>query len=189
MIGMACPELDDESEVLETHIMEASPAVMSLGARCQLHGYDFIWLGSRGWPPYFITPSGKIIIMEVIGRIPYIRTGSDDCQPQLATSSISIPAPPAYACPAPSSSTSPMPEVGLTDIPVPDLGNHQMNLNERGEGPGGDATAGTEAKTDNAEEDEFADAILEVVDAVGGDSAGVGAGGDAVAGAQPVAPE
>ena len=68
---------------------------MSIGMRCVRFGYDFIWLGSRGLPPYYITPSGRIVVMEVIEEIPYIRTDSQDCQPRVAKRFIRVPAAPA----------------------------------------------------------------------------------------------
>ena len=53
--------------------------------------------------------------MEVIRRIPYLRSGSDLCQPSATSSYTNIPAP-ADCRPAPSSTA---PDVGTTDIPVP----------------------------------------------------------------------
>ena len=94
---------------------------MSIGYRCVELGYDFIWLGSRGLPPYFITPSGRVVVMEVNGRIPYIRTGSDTCQPRVAEGSLSIPVP-SYACPA---LTSTAPDVKYVKIPIPQ-GGHEV---------------------------------------------------------------
>ena len=31
---------------------------------------------------YFVSPKGSIVVMEVLGDIPYIRSGSDLCQPR-----------------------------------------------------------------------------------------------------------
>ena len=78
VIDMSCKELDKNHRTFEAYLMDGTLPVMSIGLRCEDHGYDFVWLGSRGWPPYFITPTGRIIMMEVIGKIPYIRPGDDE---------------------------------------------------------------------------------------------------------------
>ena len=92
-IDLKCWEIDDPD--LEPYILAGTPPVMSIGMRCNKLGYDFIWLGSKGLPPYYITPSGRIIVMEVIDDIPYIRTGSDQCQPRAAGRTVRVRAVPA----------------------------------------------------------------------------------------------
>ena len=49
------------------------------------HSYSFIW--SAGQYPYFITPKKKVIDLDVIKDIPYIRRGSILCQPRDAVKS------------------------------------------------------------------------------------------------------
>ena len=78
------------------------------------YGYDFIWLGSRGLPPYYITPSGRIIVMEVIDDIPYIRSGSARCRPRVAKRTIRV-----RAAPAPEENSED--EGRYHDLPDPNL--------------------------------------------------------------------
>ena len=85
---------------------------MSIGMRVMHYGYDFVWLGSKKLPPYYITPSGRIVVMEVIEDIPYLRSGSAECQPRVATRTVRVPAAPAPAHPD---------FVGYHDLPVPDF--------------------------------------------------------------------
>ena len=60
--------------------MEKTPALLSLGRRCTKDGFGFVWpLGQN--IPYFVTPGGKIIRLEVTGDIPYLKPGHDLCQP------------------------------------------------------------------------------------------------------------
>ena len=55
-------------------ILPSTPAVLSMGRRCVLDGFDF-W-----WPPYsqsprLSTPSGKVIYLTVRGDIPFLEDG------------------------------------------------------------------------------------------------------------------
>ena len=50
--------------------MNNTPAVLSVGERCQEHGYAFHW--PRGQKPYLETPDGRRIQLEVIGNVPYL---------------------------------------------------------------------------------------------------------------------
>ena len=61
-------------------------------------GYSFLWF--NGENPYFITPAGKLIICEVLGDIPYIRSGSDMCQPRKPLGTRTVPYPHATGAPA-----------------------------------------------------------------------------------------
>ena len=54
-------------------------------------GYTFVW--KAGEEPYFITPGGQVVMMEMIGGIPYIREGSDTCAPrEVQSEDLQIPA-------------------------------------------------------------------------------------------------
>ena len=44
-----------------------------------------------GKHPYFTTPSGKIVELEVIDDIPYLRTGSKSCAPKKPTKRTRVP--------------------------------------------------------------------------------------------------
>jgi len=97
-IDLKCWELDDED--LAPYVLAGTPAVMSIGKRVMHLGYDFIWIGSRKLPPYYVTPSGRIVVMEVIDDIPYLTTGSALCQPRKRGGHIRVPAPMVNAMPA-----------------------------------------------------------------------------------------
>ena len=62
-------------EPVETHILESSPSVLSVGKRCMNHGYSFVWPDGR--EPYMINKEGQRIQMYVKGDIPYIKVGSE----------------------------------------------------------------------------------------------------------------
>ena len=56
---------------LDAPVMDDCPNVISLGKRCQLHGYEF-----RGLPhsntPYLIKLDGEIIYLDVRDHVPYM---------------------------------------------------------------------------------------------------------------------
>jgi hypothetical protein len=70
-------ELD---ETIEPYVLNETPSVISVGNRTMNQGYSFVW--NAGENPYFITPRGKVIGLEVIDDIPYIRRDSAFCQPR-----------------------------------------------------------------------------------------------------------
>ena len=81
-----CSELDEE---LWPYILGSTPTVLSVGKRCMHLGYSFIWLA--GQKPYFVTPGGTIVHLEVKDDIPYIRVGSAECAPQDAAGTRRVP--------------------------------------------------------------------------------------------------
>jgi hypothetical protein len=81
-----CAELDEE---LLPDILGSAPAVLSVGKRCMHLGYSCIWLA--GQKPYFVTPGGTIVHLEVKDDIPYIRVGSAECAPQDAAGTRRVP--------------------------------------------------------------------------------------------------
>ena len=52
-------EVPELKEIVKPYLVESSPAVLSVGTRCVDKGYDFIWRGSKGESPYFVTPGGE----------------------------------------------------------------------------------------------------------------------------------
>ena len=68
-------EVPELSEIVKPYLVESSPAVLSVGTRCIDKGYDFIWKGSKGENPYFITPGGKRVELEVRDYVPYLCSG------------------------------------------------------------------------------------------------------------------
>ena len=69
--------------VIKLWILESTPAVLSVGYRCMNMGYKFVW--PTGEQPYFVLPSGNVVVLEVIDNIPYLRPGSAGSQPRPAT--------------------------------------------------------------------------------------------------------
>ncbi len=69
-------ELD---EVANPYILEAAPPVLSVGARCMLYGFSFIWLA--GECPYFVRPDGCWVRLRVFDNVPYLVPGSEWCAP------------------------------------------------------------------------------------------------------------
>ena len=67
------------SEILP-YVLKTTPAVISVGQRCEDFGYSFIWIS--GQTPFFITPEQTQIFLEVQGNIPYLRPGAQLCQPR-----------------------------------------------------------------------------------------------------------
>ena len=72
--------VDALGEEIHPYILPSTPALLSIGRRCMREGYDFIW--KRGEEPYFITPNGHVVVLEVIGDIPYIVPGSAKHDPR-----------------------------------------------------------------------------------------------------------
>ena len=58
-------------EAIKARGCPKTPNVLSIGRRCMLDGYSFHWpkLSDK---PYLITPSGRKVILEVDGYIPYL---------------------------------------------------------------------------------------------------------------------
>jgi hypothetical protein len=81
-----CAELDEE---LLPYILGSTAVVLSVGKRCMHLGYSFIWLA--GQKPYFVTPGGTIVHLEVKDDIPYILVGSEECAPQDAAGTRRVP--------------------------------------------------------------------------------------------------
>ena len=64
------------NEMIEPFILKDTPSVISVGDRTMntCKGCSFLWIAGRN--PYWITPEAKVITLEVIGDIPYLRRNS-----------------------------------------------------------------------------------------------------------------
>ena len=61
--------------------MPDSPALMSVGRRCMVHGYSFVWMAGR--EPYFITrDASSIIPCAIRGGVPYLDPEEPKCKPR-----------------------------------------------------------------------------------------------------------
>jgi hypothetical protein len=63
-------KVDKLAEPIDAYIMDSTPTVMSIGKRCMLHGYSFVWHPAK--QPYLVTPKGKKVVLEVIDNVPYL---------------------------------------------------------------------------------------------------------------------
>ena len=68
--GVAHMIVDGIEELIEAHVLESTPSLLSLGARCLEHGYRFVWEPFA--EPKFYDPHGTPVRIEVINNIPYL---------------------------------------------------------------------------------------------------------------------
>ena len=57
-----CEELN---AIVEPYVLAETPAVLSIGRRCMMMGYDFHW--HPGVNPVLVNPEGKIIASDLRG--------------------------------------------------------------------------------------------------------------------------
>ena len=74
-VKMQIPHMPEETNPF---VMPESPALLSVGRRCMLEGYSFIW--KAGEAPFLVRPDGMIVDLQVEGLIPYI---SKSCSTRL----------------------------------------------------------------------------------------------------------
>ncbi len=81
-LGVSIPSLDEEK--VSALVLQDTPAVLSMGQRCQKFGYSFVWppFSSR---PYMTSPSGRHIEMKVENFIPYLVIPDEDSAAPAAT--------------------------------------------------------------------------------------------------------
>eukprot|EP00972_Heterocapsa_arctica_P007322 1068055-Heterocapsa_arctica.AAC.1 len=72
-------QIAELSENKNPYVLKESPAVLSIGEGTMNKGYYFIWPAFKN--PYFITPSGFRVELEVTDDIPCLRRGSDLSKP------------------------------------------------------------------------------------------------------------
>eukprot|EP00972_Heterocapsa_arctica_P074747 11029836-Heterocapsa_arctica.AAC.1 len=72
-------QIAELSERINPYVLKESPASLSIGDRTMNQGYPFVWPAYRN--PYFITPDGFRVELEVIDDIPFLRRGSDVSKP------------------------------------------------------------------------------------------------------------
>ena len=57
------------------YVLEQTPAVLSVGTRCMIQGYSFVW--PAGGLPILIRPDGKVIELKIEGYVPVL---DDSCK-------------------------------------------------------------------------------------------------------------
>eukprot|EP00972_Heterocapsa_arctica_P082907 12216837-Heterocapsa_arctica.AAC.1 len=72
-------QISELSENINPFVLPETPAVLSVGDRTMNKGYSFIWPAYHN--PYFITPNGYRVELEVIDDIPFLRRDSELSQP------------------------------------------------------------------------------------------------------------
>ena len=77
--------IEELNEMIEPFILKDTPSVISVGDRTMNKGCSFLWIAGRN--PYWITPEAKVITLQVIGDIPYLRGNSEFCKPRDAIAS------------------------------------------------------------------------------------------------------
>ena len=57
------------------HVLNQTPAVLSVGSRCSKEGYSFVWPKGENMKPAMISDDGICTFLEVDGDIPYLIPG------------------------------------------------------------------------------------------------------------------
>ena len=128
------------NEAIEPYVLEDTPAVLSVGMRCMKLGYTFIWPKYEN--PYFITPSGMIVQLEVKDDIPYIVPGSETCKAKQASKRRKFACPSRVAAPAEGDDKDGPEQSGAADS-EPEVGGGAAAAG--GEGAGGPSNRAAES--------------------------------------------
>eukprot|EP00972_Heterocapsa_arctica_P068348 10097448-Heterocapsa_arctica.AAC.1 len=67
-------KIEELGEEIAPFVLQDTPAVLSVGDRDMNKGYTFVWPAYSS--PYFVTPNGFRVELEVIDNVPYLRRGS-----------------------------------------------------------------------------------------------------------------
>ena len=60
---------------IRPYVLDSTPNVLSVGARCQQMGWWFVWEPWRA-TPYFLDAAGRKIELVADGNIPYLKTST-----------------------------------------------------------------------------------------------------------------
>ena len=96
--------------MIEAHVLESTPSIISVGKRCMDMGYSFAW--TAGCKPTLTCPSGRTVTLDVINNVPYLPHG--DTQFVSPTLDDAEPLP---AMPAPGLESARFSRVGLNPRP------------------------------------------------------------------------
>ena len=85
MTFMTANDLTDSNEITmmdhenlgqcKLHVLNQTPAVLSVGSRCTKEGYSFVWPDGEDMKPAMIGSDGTCTFLEVDGDIPYLIPG------------------------------------------------------------------------------------------------------------------
>ena len=71
--GRVDADVGNLDEVIEAHILESTPSIISVGKRCMDMGYSFAW--NAGCMPTRTCPSGRTVTLGVINNVPCLPHG------------------------------------------------------------------------------------------------------------------
>ena len=85
--GRVDADVGNLDEVIEAHVLEFTPSIISVGKRCMDMGYSFVW--TAGCKPTLTCPSGRTVALDVVNDVPYLPHGDtqfvsptlDDAEP------------------------------------------------------------------------------------------------------------
>ena len=85
--GRVDADVGNLDKVIEAHVLESTPSIISVGKRCMDMGYSFAW--TAGCKPTLTCPSGRTVTLDVINNVPYLPHGDtqfvsptlDDAEP------------------------------------------------------------------------------------------------------------
>ena len=84
------PGLQAEMDMV---IWKNSMNLLSVSKLAAEHGIDFVWLQSKGLPPYLVMPNDTAVILTVEGGVPIYRSNSDLYLPEPITTKYGLPIP------------------------------------------------------------------------------------------------
>ena len=101
-ITSATEVCDDKLPVLgervQAYVLDDTPSVLSLGARCMKKGYGFYWHPYE--LPYFICRDGTFIQLELDNYVPKLPSMPDECEAELDSREVLVPWPTHVVVPA-----------------------------------------------------------------------------------------
>ena len=69
--GRVDADVGNLDEVIEAHVLESTPSIISVGKRCMDMGYSFVW--TAGCKPILTCPSGRTVTLDVINNVQSVR--------------------------------------------------------------------------------------------------------------------
>ena len=103
-------DMQDIDEVIDAHVMQNTPSLISIGKRCMEQGYTFTW--PAGELPVLQGPNGKEIVLDVLNNVPYLPASRCNFSSPATNQYPDIP-----AVPAPSALSGDVIKEGTEDLP------------------------------------------------------------------------
>ena len=69
-LGSIAADMQDIDEVIDAHVVQNTPSLISIGKRCMEQGYTFTW--PAGELPVLQGPGSKEIVLDVLNNVPYL---------------------------------------------------------------------------------------------------------------------